>query len=333
MQQVSMSLLSHGRSMIQIQESPMIPDFFLSRQISPVCIFQSSLGTLRCTGFWISSCPRVRFPCRCFEYPRTFWRSRMGHKWRTYRESWCQIHRRRLRFCYNPVFFFLFLHPLRHRFGAAQSWNSERSSESWSDFCWISKEDFSIRHVKLPLDNMSASWWLMSMYLIWILESRLILSNHQCRVILWILDTCLLVGLLSFIIILSTASLSSKMYNKAFIREELTFDEIKSTLLRSRSACLVKFWFFMWGVVFREKFSCDSWSLVLLIWFGEEWNTSIAKCQRSSAYTWICIKRNNFSLCRAVWDWCLFLAHPTDRHNCSTSKKAQNFVWCWFWVF
>ena len=31
---VSMSLLSRGRSTIQIHESPMIPDFYLSRQVS-----------------------------------------------------------------------------------------------------------------------------------------------------------------------------------------------------------------------------------------------------------------------------------------------------------
>ena len=43
------------------------------------------------------------------------------------------------------------------------------------------------------------------------------------------------------------------------------------------------FVFYMWSVVFRDRFPCDSWSLDLLIWFGEEWNTSITKSQRSSA--------------------------------------------------
>ena len=33
--------------------------------------------------------------------------------------------------------------------------------------------------VKLPLVNMSASWFLASTYLIWILVSKLILSNNQ----------------------------------------------------------------------------------------------------------------------------------------------------------
>ena len=32
---------------------------------------------------------------------------------------------------------------------------------------------------EIPLVKMSASWFLVSMYLIWILESRLIRSNNQ----------------------------------------------------------------------------------------------------------------------------------------------------------
>ena len=41
--------------------------------------------------------------------------------------------------------------------------------------------------------------------------SKLILSNNQANATLWVLDTCLIVGLLLLIIILITASLSSKM--------------------------------------------------------------------------------------------------------------------------
>ena len=63
--------------------------------------------------------------------------------------------------------------------------------------------------------QMSASWFLVSTYLIWILESRLIRSNNQSRATLWVLETCLIVGLLPSMIILITASLSSNTYNKA----------------------------------------------------------------------------------------------------------------------
>ena len=57
--------------------------------------------------------------------------------------------------------------------------------------------------------------FLVSMYLIWILESRLIRSNNQSRATLWVLETCLIVWLLPLMIILITASLSSNTYNKA----------------------------------------------------------------------------------------------------------------------
>ena len=39
--------------------------------------------------------------------------------------------------------------------------------------------------------------------------------KQPIRATLWVLETCLIVGLLTFMIILITASLSSKMYNKA----------------------------------------------------------------------------------------------------------------------
>ena len=38
-------------------------------------------------------------------------------------------------------------------------------------------------------------------------------KNYQSRATLWVLDTCLIVGLLPLMIIFITTSLSSKMYN------------------------------------------------------------------------------------------------------------------------
>ena len=62
-----------------------------------------------------------------------------------------------------------------------------------------------------------------------ILGSKLILSNNHSRATLWVLETSLIVGLLPFMIILITASLSSKMYNIASLREEFAFEETIST--------------------------------------------------------------------------------------------------------
>ena len=60
------------------------------------------------------------------------------------------------------------------------------------------------------------------------LGSRLIRSNNQSRATLWVLETCLIVGLLLLMIILITASLSSNTYNKASWRADWTFEGTES---------------------------------------------------------------------------------------------------------
>ena len=106
---------------------------------------------------------------------------------------------------------------------------------------------FHSSRVKLPLVNMSASWCWVSAYLIWILGSRLILSNSQSRATLWVLDTCLIVGLLPVTIILIAASLSSET-NTAPHREGLTLDETWSTFLQIQIDVLG------WILVFHVEF-------------------------------------------------------------------------------
>ena len=112
---------------------------------------------------------------------------------------------------------------------------------------------FHSSRVKLPLVKMSASWCLVSMYLIWILQSRVIVSTTNPRATLWVLDTCLTVGLRLVIIILITASLFSKTCNIALEPEGFTFDETWSILVRSRLVC-VGICFRMFGWVFADKF-------------------------------------------------------------------------------
>ena len=70
---------------------------------------------------------------------------------------------------------------------------------------------------------MSTSWFSVSTYLVWIFRPKLTLSNHQSRATLWVLDTCLTVGLSPLMIILITASLSSRMYNWDSPWEECVF--------------------------------------------------------------------------------------------------------------
>ena len=56
--------------------------------------------------------------------------------------------------------------------------------------------------------------------------------NSQSRATLWVLETCLVVGLVPLMIILISTSLSSKIYNKASSQEEFTFEETKINIVQ-----------------------------------------------------------------------------------------------------
>ena len=133
------------------------------------------------------------------------------------------------------------------------------------------KRWFHSSHVKFPFVSMCSSRFLVSMYLIWILGPKLILSDNQSKATLWVLETCLIVGLLSFLIILITALLSSKISNKASLREECTFEEIKSTLCRSS--------IFAWIFFRANNGSHRSW----LLWYVFPWRTATIRFHKSSA--------------------------------------------------
>ena len=77
---------------------------------------------------------------------------------------------------------------------------------------------FHSSRVKFHFVKMSASWFLVSMYLIWILGVQVISVEQPVK----------------SMIILITASMSSKMYNIGHFREDVAFEEAKSTLDNSR---------------------------------------------------------------------------------------------------
>ena len=153
--------------------------------------------------------------------------------------------------------------------------------------------------MKLPSVNMSASWVLVSTYLIWIWGSKLVLSNKQSRATLWVLETCLIVGLLPFMIILITASWSSKIYNIASLREECTFDKIKSTLSKS----LVTLWDYLrlwivWG---------QTTGLPVLSWF------------------WVVFPRTE--TIRSPWLLCRYRAGSRHEQTCTASQYCHTLHW------
>ena len=116
------------------------------------------------------------------------------------------------------------------------------------------KRWFHSSRVKFPLVSMSASWFLVSMYLIWVFGSKLIRSINQST--LWVLETGLIVGLLPFRIILSDPIIES------------------GNPVQSQSS----------------------------------------------------VQRDDFGFCWIVWNWSLFLAHPTKR---MTSIKRTMFLLKW----
>ena len=135
------------------------------------------------------------------------------------------------------------------------------------------KRWFHSPRVIFPFVSMSASWFLVSTYLIWIFGSKLIRSNNQSTATLWVLETCLIVWLLPFMIILITASLSSKMYNIASWYEEFAFEETKSTLIRSSIFPRI-------GFLVRDV---ERFLPTRLLWFVFPWRTVTIRSHKSSA--------------------------------------------------
>ena len=100
---------------------------------------------------------------------------------------------------------FFFLHHFRYRFRAAVRAKIANVEQMEKVVPLITCE--------IALRQYVCELVLVSTYLIWIFGSNLILSNNQSSATLWDRDTRLIVGLLPLLIILITASLSSKMYN------------------------------------------------------------------------------------------------------------------------
>ena len=165
---------------------------------------------------------------------------------------------------------------------------------------------FHSSRVKFPLVKMSASWFLVSMYLIWILGSKLIRSNNQSRVILWVLETCLIVGLLSLMIILITASLSLNTYNKVSWCEVWTFEGTESMSFIA-SILLWDLWC-LWSSL--SGFPGPSGTREM---FQEQKQLDLRPISVQCPERW-------FRFCWTVRNSSLFLAHPSYWNKSMTSQ-------------
>ena len=170
----------------------------------------------------------------------------------------------------QPCLLLFVLAPFSPSSWSSLSINSWCSRWSWNDWYWTNEEDCSTHHVWNFLWSICLLIGVWCRYLIWMFGSWSILWNNQSRATLWVLDSCLIVGLLPLIIISITASLSSKTYDIAPNRDDLTFDETWSTLFRSRSTCCVGFLVshVVCGVLRQVSLRLLIFGFVDLIWWG-----------------------------------------------------------------
>ena len=113
-QPVFQSLLENYRWLLFCSDK--FPRGLVNRR-AKVCILHSSLRTRRCDRFRISH-PAFKFP-RCCENLRTSGCNQTFRGSKKSRNEWRQFRRCTSWLCHDPVLFFLFLHPFRHRVGAA----------------------------------------------------------------------------------------------------------------------------------------------------------------------------------------------------------------------
>ena len=108
-------------------------------------------------------------------------------------------------------------------------WLPEFVENTW---CWINTESDSTHLSRnfLYLECLQVSFWCQHIWFgFWVPSWSY--QNNLSRATLWVLDTCLIVGLRPLIVILITASLSSKMYNWDSPWEERVLVGTRSTSL------------------------------------------------------------------------------------------------------
>ena len=212
-QQVSPSLLSNYCSKIHNQKIPVFPEFHLCRQVSPLLQPSTHQGThlsaflenstlRRILNFWL---PSRQVSLWMFWVSKGSSTQSDGSRLRNLSRQLMSSSLLWSLILPQTCLLFVLVSSSLSFSGSLSSWNSERSKKIWAQqrkqkwlmlYKW--KRLFHSPRVKLPFVKMSASWCLKQTCLIWILGSRLILSNNQSRATLWVLDKCLTVGFSAF---------------------------------------------------------------------------------------------------------------------------------------
>ena len=168
--------------------------------------------------------------------------------------------------------------------------------------------------------GQSASWFLVSMYLIWILGSKLIRSNNQSRATLWVLETCFIVGLLPLNDRFDHCFFVFKHIQQSFLirRLDVWGNKINMIHIIGHSLSVLAF-------VNRLRWRTSS------LWFVHKSQPCLITLMRvfprtakiRSHKSQSCVQRDDFGFCWSVRNGSLFFTHPTVRNKCMTSKKRN----------
>ena len=71
------------------------------------------------------------------------------------------------------------------------------------------------------------------------------------------------------------------------------------------------------------------------VWWGLKYfNFQIQNDRERESHPCVNLRHeNNISFCRNLWNWCLFLAHPTWWHKSVSPENAQTSSCCWLGAF
>ena len=139
-------------------------------------------------------------------------------------------------FCHNSLYSVSLLHPVRHRFWAAGRAEILRAA-NWPEMADVTQMEKIVPLItcEIALCQYVCELVLVSTFLIWIFwsKSKLILSNNQSRATLWVLDTCLVVGLLPSLIIWKVSLFDFEIENSSRNRSVQTLRAVSATLRSS----------------------------------------------------------------------------------------------------
>ena len=246
--------------------------------------------------------------------PRAFWCSGDNNIKNPFAASRDQIHHR-FRLCCDSFFTWIFLRSFRHHFRTidrTEMADVEQTQKMIPFITWSVCLRVGFWCQRIWFGFWGPNWF-----------SRITNQEQLCG--FW--ETCLIVGLLPFIINFITASLSSK---------NRQFEEIKSTLSKSSITLWDCFRFWMlWGVERTSRLFTNGSTLSSWLWFVFP-RTATIRSHKSSAGIPSNLnpasKEMIFWFCCTVRNWSLFLTNPNDRNTRMTSKNALRSTWRRFWI-